>query len=55
MDLPAALAILEKRDLASLLVERVVTLERILDDAFTPLVQRTARGKFLVDPTPGPR
>lgn len=53
VDLPAALAMLAKRDLSQLLVERVVSLERIVEDAFTPLVQRTARGKFLVDPTPG--
>ena len=51
-DLPAALQVLEKRDLASLLVERVVPLDRIVEDALRPLVDRTARGKFLVDPTP---
>ncbi len=51
-DLPAALEILGKRDLASLLVERVVPLDRIVEDAFQPLAARTARGKFLVDPTP---
>lgn len=51
-DLPAALEILRKRDLASLLVERVVDLDRIVEDAFRPLAARTARGKFLVDPSP---
>ncbi|WP_111768734.1 zinc-dependent alcohol dehydrogenase [Nakamurella deserti] len=52
VDLPAALEILRKRDLSALLVERVVPLDRIVEDAFGPLAARTARGKFLVDPTP---
>jgi (R,R)-butanediol dehydrogenase/meso-butanediol dehydrogenase/diacetyl reductase len=49
-NLPAALALLAERDLASLLVERVVPLDRVVDDAFTPMAGGTARGKFLVDP-----
>ncbi|WP_432936495.1 zinc-dependent alcohol dehydrogenase [Kribbella sp. CA-253562] len=49
-NLPTALALLAQRDLASLLVEAVVPLERVIEDAFTPLVSGTARGKFLVDP-----
>ncbi len=51
-DLPAALEILSKRDLAALLVERVVPLDQVVEAAFRPLVERTARGKFLVDPSP---
>lgn len=49
-NLPAALALLAQRDLASLLVERVVPLDRVVDDAFTPMAGGIARGKFLVDP-----
>lgn len=49
-NLPTALALLAKRDLASLLVERVVPLDRVVEDAFTPMVSGSARGKFLVDP-----
>lgn len=50
VNLPAAIQLLSKRDLASLLVEGVVSLERAVQDALTPMVQGTARGKFLVDP-----
>ena len=49
-NLPAALALLAERDLASLLVERVVPLDRVVEDAFVPMAGGTARGKFLVDP-----
>lgn len=49
-NLPAALALLAERDLASLLVERVVPLDRVVEDAFVPMAAGTARGKFLVDP-----
>lgn len=52
-DLPAALALLQRRDLTALLVERVVPLAQVVELAFVPLGARTARGKFLVDPTPG--
>ncbi|MFI5707816.1 zinc-binding dehydrogenase [Kribbella sp. NPDC051620] len=49
-NLPAALALLAERDLASLLVERVVPLDRVVEDAFAAMAAGTARGKFLVDP-----
>ncbi|MFG1624174.1 zinc-binding dehydrogenase [Kribbella sp. NPDC049227] len=49
-NLPAALALLAERDLASLLVERVVPLDRVVEEAFTAMAAGTARGKFLVDP-----
>ena len=49
-NLPAALALLAERDLASLLVEKVVPLDRAIDDALVPLAQGAARGKLLVDP-----
>lgn len=49
-NLPTALALLAERDLASLLVERVVPLGQVVEDAFTPMAGGSARGKFLVDP-----
>jgi (R,R)-butanediol dehydrogenase/meso-butanediol dehydrogenase/diacetyl reductase len=49
-NLPAALALLAERDLASLLVEKVVPLERAVEDALVPLAEGVARGKLLVDP-----
>lgn len=52
-NLPAALALLAKHDLASLLVERVVPLDRVVEDALTPMVDGTARGKLLVDTQAG--
>jgi (R,R)-butanediol dehydrogenase/meso-butanediol dehydrogenase/diacetyl reductase len=49
-NLPAALALLAERDLASLLVEKVVTLDRAVEDALAPLAAGAATGKLLVDP-----
>jgi (R,R)-butanediol dehydrogenase/meso-butanediol dehydrogenase/diacetyl reductase len=49
-NLPAALALLAERDLATLLVDKVVPLERAVDDALVPLAQGAAHGKLLVDP-----
>lgn len=49
-NLPAALELLAGRDLASLLVERVVSLDRAVDAALVPMVEGAATGKFLVDP-----
>ena len=47
---PAALDLLADRDLAGLLVEDVVALDGVLEDAMRPMVDGTATGKFLVDP-----
>ncbi len=49
-NLPAALDLLASRDLAALLVERVVPLDRVIEDALQPLAAGRARGKLLVDP-----
>ena len=49
-NLPAALDLLAERDLAPLLVEKVVPLERAVEDALVPMAEGTARGKPLVDP-----
>jgi (R,R)-butanediol dehydrogenase/meso-butanediol dehydrogenase/diacetyl reductase len=51
-NLPAALALLAERDLASLLVEQVVPLERAVEEALVPMAAGAARGKLLVDPRP---
>ncbi len=48
-NLPAALALLADRDLATMLVEKVVPLERAVEDALVPMAQGAARGKMLVD------
>jgi (R,R)-butanediol dehydrogenase/meso-butanediol dehydrogenase/diacetyl reductase len=48
-NLPAALALLAERDLADLLVERVVPLENAVEEALVPMAQGTATGKLLVD------
>jgi (R,R)-butanediol dehydrogenase / meso-butanediol dehydrogenase / diacetyl reductase len=48
-NLPAALRLLADRDLAELLVERVVPLERAVDEALRPMAEGRAKGKMLVD------
>jgi (R,R)-butanediol dehydrogenase/meso-butanediol dehydrogenase/diacetyl reductase len=52
-DLPAALTRLESTPLAPLLVDRVVSLERVVDDALEPLAAGTVQGKILIDPRRG--
>jgi (R,R)-butanediol dehydrogenase/meso-butanediol dehydrogenase/diacetyl reductase len=52
-NLPAALDLLARRDLASVLVERVVPLDRVVEDALIPMTDGTARGKLLVDTQAG--
>lgn len=53
-NLPAALEILAGRDLAELLVERVVPLDRAVEDALVPMASGAVRGKVLVDPRTSP-
>jgi len=48
-NLPAALDLLAQRDLASLLVEKVVPLDHAVEDALVPMAEGAARGKLLVD------
>ena len=50
-DLPAAVDLLTHRDLAELLVERVLPLDEVATGALAKLAARQATGKFLVDPT----
>ncbi len=49
-NLPVALDVLAAKDLAELLVERVVPLDRAVDDALRPMAEGATRGKLLVDP-----
>lgn len=49
-DLPAALDLLTTRGIASLLLDRVVPLERVVSDGLEAMLGGTARGKILVDP-----
>ncbi|TQS43407.1 zinc-dependent alcohol dehydrogenase [Cryptosporangium phraense] len=49
-NLPAALDLLASRDLASLLVEKVVGLDDAIEGALAPLSRGEARGKLLVAP-----
>jgi (R,R)-butanediol dehydrogenase/meso-butanediol dehydrogenase/diacetyl reductase len=49
-DLPAALALLARRPLADVLVERVLPLADVVEQGFEVLAAGTARGKLLVDP-----
>lgn len=50
VNLPAALDLLARQDLAALLVEKVVPLDRAVEDALVPMAQGAARGKLLIDP-----
>jgi threonine dehydrogenase-like Zn-dependent dehydrogenase len=49
-DLPQALQMLTERDLASILVDHVTPLDRLVEDGLMPLLEGRARGKILVQP-----
>jgi (R,R)-butanediol dehydrogenase/meso-butanediol dehydrogenase/diacetyl reductase len=49
-DLPAALDVLTRRDLAASMVDRVVPLEDVVDRGLRPLAAGEVTGKVLVDP-----
>jgi threonine dehydrogenase-like Zn-dependent dehydrogenase len=49
-DLPEALEMLTERDLASILVDHVTPLDRLVEDGLMPLLEGRARGKILVQP-----
>ena len=49
-DLPAALDLLNTRDIAPMLLDRVVPLERVVVDGLEAMLDGTAQGKILVDP-----
>jgi len=50
VDLPEALDLLHRRDLARLLVDRVIPLERLVPDGILAAARRETRGKVLVRP-----
>lgn len=52
-DLPAALELLTRRPLSRLLVDRVVSLDRVVEDAFEPLAAGKIGGKVLISPVHG--
>lgn len=49
-DLPEALDILVRTDLASTILDRVIPLARLVEDGLMPLAEGRATGKILVDP-----
>src|SRR3954447_1406843 len=49
-DLPAALEILARTDLADTMLDRVIPLDRLVADGLSALAERRATGKILVDP-----
>jgi (R,R)-butanediol dehydrogenase / meso-butanediol dehydrogenase / diacetyl reductase len=49
-DLPEAVAILTRTDLASKVADRVIGLDRLVPDGLVTLADGHARGKILVDP-----
>jgi (R,R)-butanediol dehydrogenase/meso-butanediol dehydrogenase/diacetyl reductase len=51
-DLPEALMVLEREDLAPKVVDRTITLEELVPVGITALLGKTAKGKFLIDPAP---
>jgi (R,R)-butanediol dehydrogenase/meso-butanediol dehydrogenase/diacetyl reductase len=51
-DLPEAVRILATTPLASIVVDSVIPLDRLVSDGILALTERRARGKILVDPRP---
>jgi (R,R)-butanediol dehydrogenase / meso-butanediol dehydrogenase / diacetyl reductase len=52
-DLPEAIDMLATTPLASLVIDRVIPLDRLVPDGILALTERRARGKILVDPRLG--
>lgn len=53
VDLPESLDLLARSDLASVVLDRVIPLDQLVEDGIRPLAERAARGKIVVDPTAG--
>jgi (R,R)-butanediol dehydrogenase / meso-butanediol dehydrogenase / diacetyl reductase len=49
-DLPMALDVLARTDLADKILDRVIPLDRLVEDGLVALAERRASGKILVDP-----
>jgi threonine dehydrogenase-like Zn-dependent dehydrogenase len=52
-DLPEAIDILTRTPLAEQVLDRVIPLERVVEEGLVPLAERRAKGKIVVDPTVG--
>ncbi len=50
VDLPESLEILSRSNLAETVLDRVIPLDELVERGIRPLVERTARGKIIVDP-----
>jgi (R,R)-butanediol dehydrogenase / meso-butanediol dehydrogenase / diacetyl reductase len=50
VDLPESLDIISRSDLASIVLDRVIPLDQLVDEGIRPLAEGTARGKIVVDP-----
>ena len=50
VDLPESLEIISQGDLAQTVLDRVIPLDDLVELGIRPLVERTARGKIIVDP-----
>jgi (R,R)-butanediol dehydrogenase/meso-butanediol dehydrogenase/diacetyl reductase len=53
VDLPESLEIISRSDLASTVLDRVISLDELVDEGIRPLAEGTARGKIVVDPNGG--
>jgi threonine dehydrogenase-like Zn-dependent dehydrogenase len=53
VDLPESLELLARTNLAQIVLDRVIPLDLLVDEGIRPLVERTARGKIVVDPNGG--
>jgi threonine dehydrogenase-like Zn-dependent dehydrogenase len=53
VDLPESLEIIAHSNLAQTVLDRVIPLDNLVDLGIRPLVERTARGKIIVDPQAG--
>jgi (R,R)-butanediol dehydrogenase / meso-butanediol dehydrogenase / diacetyl reductase len=50
VDLPQSLEIISRSDLASIVLDRVIPLNELVDEGIRPLAEGAARGKIVVDP-----
>ncbi len=50
VDLPESLEIISRSNLAETVLDRVIPLDDLVESGIRPLVERTARGKIIVDP-----
>lgn len=50
-DLAASLEVLQKTRISDVVIEKVIRLEHLVEQAIIPLVERTAKGKIVVDTT----